>query len=179
MRLLPFVRFPSVSVTVVCERHRRSDLQENNFNCDRLCSITITAKTAPRNDDNMMLSGRIYLIHCSIIHQRNVIRAIKHFITLWLLRTMDPLRGIRDIAVLWHRSADCTCEFFLAAVPHTLLQILQLVFHLLILPLCLLTLSPEQMPHHKHYIAVMKTKSAKEEDSNFINSFGKLVAISP
>lgn len=38
-----------------------------------------------------------------------------------------------------------TSEFLLAAVPYTLFQILQLVFHLLILPLCLLTLSPEQM----------------------------------
>ena len=39
-----------------------------------------------------------------------------------------------------------TCELLLAAVPDTLLQVLQLVFDFLILPLCLLTLPPA----HKH-----------------------------
>lgn len=86
----------------------------------------------------------MYLIHCSTIHQRNVIRALKHFITLQLLRYMDPLRGISNTAELLLSCTAGTCEFFLAAVSYALLQILQLVFHLLILPLCLLTLSPEQ-----------------------------------
>lgn len=88
-----------------------------------------------------MSNWRIYLIHRSTMHQRNVIRAL-HFL-MSSLRDMDPLRGTNDPADLQSCTVG-TCEFFLAAVAYTLLQILQLVFHLLILPLCLLTLSPER-----------------------------------
>lgn len=58
---------------------------------------------------------------------------------------MDPLWGICNIAELLHSCTVVTCEFFLAAVTYALFQILKLVFHLLVLPLCLLTLSPEQI----------------------------------
>lgn len=48
---------------------------------------------------------------------------------------------------LLHSCTAYTCEFLLAAVSYTLLQVLKLVFHLLILPLCLLTLPPEKIKH--------------------------------
>lgn len=40
-----------------------------------------------------------------------------------------------------------TCELLLAAIPNTFLQILQLVFHLLVLSLRLLTLPPGGRTH--------------------------------
>src|SRR4029434_729613 len=43
-----------------------------------------------------------------------------------------------------------TCKFFFAAVSHTFLQVLQLVFDLLILPLCLLALPPANIRTHIH-----------------------------
>lgn len=70
---------------------------------------------------------------------------------------MDTLWGISKITQLLHSCTVGTCEFFLAAIPYTLLQILKLMFHLLILPLGLLTLSPEQRPK-KHNTCVMRTK---------------------
>ena len=63
---------------------------------------------------------------------------------------MDLLWGISNIAKLVYSCTVGTCEFFLAAVPHALLQILQLMFHLLVLPLCLLALPPEQIPQKQH-----------------------------
>ena len=70
---------------------------------------------------------------------------------------MDPLWGISNIAQFFFdfffsffSCAVGTCEFFLAAVSYTLLQILQLMFHLLVLPLRLLALSPEQIPQTQH-----------------------------
>ena len=59
-----------------------------------------------------------------------------------LVSHKQNLRGTFKI----HSCAISTCEFFLAAISDALLQVLQLVFHLLILPLCLLTLPPEQTP---------------------------------
>ncbi len=70
---------------------------------------------------------------------------MKLFITLELLRNTDPVWIISN-AERQHSCTAGTCEFFLAAVPDALLQILKLVFHLLVLPLCLLALSPEQTP---------------------------------
>lgn len=96
----------------------------------------------------MELSGRIYFIHFSTIHQRNEIRPVKHFISLILLRNRALCRAL-VMLLLTCSCTFCTCEFFLAAVPNTLLQIFELMFHLLILPLSLLTLSPEQMPKER------------------------------
>lgn len=90
---------------------------------------------------------------------------------------MDPLRGISNAAKLFYYFTVCTCEFFLAAVSHTLLQILELVFHLLILPLCLLTLSPDetnttQVPSYSKFVERILTKSWKIKN---INHFKDLI----
>lgn len=80
----------------------------------------------------------------------HLIRAMNQFITLQLLRNADPQRDISNIVTLLHSCTAYTCEFLLAAVSYTLLQVLKLVFHFLILPLCLLTLPPEKIKHtHK------------------------------
>lgn len=43
-----------------------------------------------------------------------------------------------------------TCEFLLAAVSHTLLETVQLVFDLLVLPLSFLTLPPFDVQQYTH-----------------------------
>lgn len=117
--------------------------RENYLSCERFVFYYCYCKTASQND-NMTLSGIIYFIHFSTIHQRNEIRAMKHFISLILLRNRNTLWGISKNTELLHSCTVGTCEFFLAAVTYALLQIFKLMFHLLILPLGLLTLSPEQ-----------------------------------
>lgn len=42
----------------------------------------------------------------------------------------------------WRRRVGVTCELLLAAISDALLQVLQLVSHLLVLSLCLLALPP-------------------------------------
>ena len=52
------------------------------------------------------------------------------------------LSGCFECVFLLFFLCVCTSELFLAAISHTFLQILQLMFHLLVLSFCLLALPP-------------------------------------
>lgn len=71
----------------------------------------------------------------------------------WLPTITAVLNLFFSFIFLTQLLSPVTSEFFLAAVPHALLQVLQLVFHLFILALRLLTLPPEarqQKGTHMH-----------------------------
>lgn len=78
------------------------------------------------------------------------------------------MRRIGNNSQLLHSCTDGTCEFFLAAVSYALLQILELVFHLLVLSLSLLALPPKQVKRQRNITRVsFKLKSVKRSDFNF------------
>lgn len=67
-----------------------------------------------------------------------------HYVVVF--QSQEHIGGLRGLAVLLYDCTVGTCKLFLAAVSYALLQILQLVPHLLVLSLRLLALPPAQMP---------------------------------